>query len=96
MRNARTLVERMTLSKAIDGDLHTFDVDLHEDAGQFLVYVYDPDEAFTADAFAYGDMHLARRQFERCLKLIVEEPVRIGETAADFGERIYALLKAGD
>ncbi|MCY0877086.1 MAG: hypothetical protein OWT28_12580 [Firmicutes bacterium] len=96
MRNARTLIERMTLSKSIDGELHTFDVDLHEEAGQFLVYVYDPEEAFASNPFYYTSLQAAKQQFERYLRLIVDEPVRIGETAADFGERIYNALHLTD
>lgn len=92
MRNARTLIERMTLSKAIDGELHTVDVDLHEIDGVFYVYVYDPNEEFESDPFTHDNLDDARQMFERCVSLIIEEPVYPAESAYDFAERIYDML----
>lgn len=93
MRNARTLIERMTLSKAIDGELHTVDVDLHDIDGVFYVYVYDPNEAFGSDPFSLHSLEEAKALFDRCVYYIMAEPVYPTESAYDFAERIYDLLQ---
>lgn len=92
MRNARTLVERIALSKAIEGELRTFDVDLHVADGNYEVYIFDPDEAFEAPPFAFTTYEAAKAMFERCVQLIVAEPVSTTETPFDFADRIYDRL----
>jgi len=94
MRNSRTLVERMTLSKVIEGELHTIDIDLHQQDETFMVYVYDPNEAFAYEPFLYDDADTAQRMFANCSRLIMEEPVFPTESAFDFAERIYDMLQS--
>jgi hypothetical protein len=93
MRNARTLVERIVLSKAIEGELRTFDVDLHQTDGGYAVYVYDPDEAFTGDPLFASQFEQAKILFDECVALIMKEPVLSTDTPYDFAERVYDTLR---
>lgn len=92
MRNAGTLVERMALAKAIEGELFTFDVDLHEIDGEFVVYVYDPEEAFDTPPQKFVRYEEAKAAFDRFVQLLREEPVMTAESVFDFAERILAKL----
>ncbi len=92
MRNERTLVERVVVSKAIEGELRTFDVDLHDLKDRFEVYVFDPEEAFEQAPFTVLSFDEAKLLFDRCISLIMEEPASPTETPFDFAERIYAKL----
>lgn len=92
MRNERTLVERVVVSKAIEGELRTFDIDLHETDGSYAVYVFDPEEAFEQPPFTLATYEEAKLLFDRCISLIMEEPVSQTETPFDFAERIYTKL----
>ena len=92
MRNAATLLERVTLSKAIEGEMHTFEVDLHQTGASFSVYVYDPEEAFDAPPFPFSDLADAKAAFNRCVELIKAESAVPTESAYDFAERVLARL----
>ena len=92
MRNERTLLERVVLSKAIEGELRTFDIDLHDLGKRFEVYVYDPEEAFEAEPVACSSLAEAKRVFTRFMELIVAEPVRQTDSPFDFAERVYEKL----
>lgn len=92
MRNARTLVERVVLSKAIDGGLHTFEVDLHRDSDRFTVYVYDPDESFESPPLSFREARPAREAFEAFIQAIAMEPVQLTDTAYEFAERVAASV----
>lgn len=93
MRNERTLVERIVLSKTIEGELRTFDVDLHSgDKRTYEVYIYDPEEAFSADPFVLTDYEEAKALFNRCVEEIIQEPVSMTDTLYDFAERITKKL----
>ncbi len=92
VRNERTLVERVVVSKAIEGELRTFDVDMHVLHDIYEVYVFDPDEAFEQDPFTMPTYEQAKLLFDRCISLIMEEPASPTESPFDFAERIYAKL----
>lgn len=93
MRNERTLVERVVLSKAIDGGLHTFEVDIHREGDRFIVYVYDPDESFESPPLSFREDHHAREAFEAFIRAIATEPVQPTDTAYEFAERVAALVR---
>lgn len=92
MRNAGTLVERMSLAKSIEGELFTFDVDLHEIGGEFIVYVYDPEEVFDAPPLRFAQYDEAKSAFDRFASLLREEPLVSTESPFDFAERILAKM----
>ena len=92
MRNASTLIERVTLSKAIEGELRTFEVDLHQTDGGYSVYVFDPDEAFDAEPLYFATAGEAKSVFLRFVTLIKEEPVSAIESPYDFAERVLWKL----
>ncbi len=92
MRNESTLVERIVLSKAIDGELRTFDIDLHRAGDGYQVYVYDPDEAFSPVARTHADYEQAKALFDDCVEKIIHEPVTFTDTVYDFAERIAEKL----
>ncbi|MHB1627977.1 MAG: hypothetical protein ACYCVB_06330 [Bacilli bacterium] len=92
MRNERTLLERVVLSKAIEGELRTFDIDLHDLGERFEVYVYDPEEAFEAEPVSCSSLVEAKRVFTRFMELIVVEPVHATDSPFDFAERVYGKL----
>lgn len=92
MRNARTLIERVTLSKAIEGELHTFEVDLHDSDGGYQVYVFDPDEAFDVEPFHFSSLEEAKNVFARCVNLMKDERVSETESPYDFAERVLWKL----
>nr|NNM90739.1 hypothetical protein [Bacilli bacterium] len=92
MRNETTLVERVVVSKAIEGELKTFDVDLHKTQDGYAVYVYDPEETFEEPPFLLTSIEKAKQVFDACITLIMQEPVSSTETPFYFAERVYVKL----
>lgn len=92
MRNARTLIERVVIGKAIEGDLRTFDVDLHHDEDLYYVYVFDPEEAFSVDPFEFDDYEVAKNAFSTYVDLIMQEPVLTTDAPIDFADRVYMKM----
>lgn len=92
MRNAATLVERIVLSRAIEGELRTYDVDLHQTAGGYAVYVYDPEEAFAGEPLTVSTYSDAKSLFDACVALIMRETITMTDTAYDFAERVHEKL----
>ncbi len=92
MRNARTLVERVVIGKAIEGELRTFDIDLHRKEDGFEVYVFDPEEAFTSTPLEFITYDQAKVAFSAYVDIIMQEPVLPTDAPIDFAERVYYKL----
>ncbi len=89
MRNARTLIERVVIAKAIEGELRTFDVDLHHQGSSYEVYVFDPEEAFSASPLEFSTYDAAKDAFSAYVELIMHEPVLPTDAPVDFAERVF-------
>ncbi len=90
MRNARTLIERVVIGKAIEGELRTFDVDLHQqEDSHYEVYVFDPEEAFSASPLEFSTYETAKDAFSAYVELIMQEPVLPTDAPVDFAERVF-------
>ena len=92
MRNARTLVERVVIGKAIEGELRTFDVDLHRTEWAFEVYVFDPEEAFAATPLEFPTYDQAKEAFSAYVDIMMQEPVLPTDAPVDFAERVFYKL----
>lgn len=92
MRNARTLLERTVLSKSIEGELRTFDIDLHETDAGYVMYVYDPEEAFETGTFTFAGYESAKAAFDGCVEILMREEVRDTDTPFDFAERVLEKI----
>lgn len=92
MRNARTLIERVVIGKAIEGELRTFDVDLHHIDPLYAVYVFDPEEAFTAPPLEFSEYEEAKSTFTTYVEIMMEEPVFPTDAPMDFAERVFYKL----
>lgn len=80
------------LSKAIDGEFRTFEVDLHGSDDTFWVYAYDADESFEAHPFQFASYESAKSTFGLFATLIAEEPVLPTDTAFEFADRVLSRL----
>ena len=92
MRNARTLIERVVIAKAIEGELKTFDVDLHHNEEAYEVYVFDPEEAFTASPLSFPHYAEAKAAFSAYVEIIMQESVYPTDAPVDFAERVFFKL----
>lgn len=92
MRNARTLMERIVLSKVVEGELRTLDLDLHHQDQKYAIYVFDAQEDFEAPAIFCSDLEEARIIFMKYMDLIIQESAFPTESVYDFAQRIYQKL----
>ncbi len=92
MRNERTLIERIVLSKVAEGELRTLDLDLHRSDIGYEIYVFDAEEDFETPSIYCENFEEARVIFTRYMDLIVQESVLPLETLYDFSQRIYHVL----
>lgn len=92
VRNARTLIERIVLSKVVEGELRTLDLDMHQSDQGYEIYVFDAEEDFEAPPLYCETFEDAKRMFAQYMDLIVHEPVLPTESVYDFAQRIYRKL----